>query len=184
MAKLSIIKMYNGCYDYTGSCLRIPADDVAQNEFGSKWLEKYIFDMFETLYSYSSGVGLASNQVGMLKKVCVMDLKRDGKKPMVLINPKYKSIDNEYVDSNEVCLSFPDVSCVVKRYKKIVVTYKDFYGESHTIDAEGFKANVLQHEIDHLNGIVHIDLVDGKVEKSISYREKLAFKAIESFSKR
>ncbi len=182
MAYLSIIKMYKGNYDCLGSCLRMPATEVTSNEFGSEWLEKFILDMFETLYSHSSGVGLAANQVGVLKKICVIDIKKDGKKPMVLINPQYVPVANEMVESQEVCLSFPMVSSIVRRYKKINVIYQDFYGKEYSIVAEGFKANVFQHEIDHLNGIVHIDLLES--EEDISdyegYSAKVARCALNS----
>lgn len=162
MAVLSIVKIYRENYDCVGSCLRIPSNDVVSDEFGSEWLKKFIMNMFETLYSNSSGVGLAANQVGMLKRICVVDIKRDGKKPLVLINPKYEPLSDEIVDSHEVCLSFPMVSSLVTRHKKISVKYHDFYGKECCIVAEGFKATVFQHEIDHLDGIVHVDLVQNQ----------------------
>lgn len=158
MAKLSIVKMYKEGYKCVGSCLRTPSMEVFTEEFGCEWLNQLIFDMFETLYANASGVGLAANQVGILKKVCVIDLKKDGKKPLVLINPSYVPIDESLEDSEEVCLSFPLVSSTVRRYKKIKVVYQDLSGNRHEIDADGFKSKVFQHEIDHLNGIVHIDL--------------------------
>lgn len=180
MAVLSIIKMYKENYDCVGSCLRIPSNKVETNEFSSIWLKKFIQDMFETLYSNSSGVGLAANQVGVLKKICVVDIKKDGKKPIVLINPTYNSLSDEKVDSQEVCLSFPMMSSLIKRYKKINVTYQDFYGNEKQFEAEGFKANVFQHEIDHLNGIVHVDLnqnAEGILDYE-GYNVKLARTAI------
>ena len=158
MSKLSVIQLYKENYNCIGSCLRTPSVKVLPNEFNQEWLKTLIFDMFETLYAYPSGVGLAANQVGFLKQICVVDIKKDGKKPIALINPVYSPINKELVESKEVCLSFPQVSSCVKRYQKIKITFFDFWGNEQTIEAEGFKSFVFQHEIDHLNGIVHIDL--------------------------
>lgn len=185
MAILSVIKMYKENYGCIGSCLRTPSNEVAVDEFGSRWLKRIIQDMFETLYSNPSGVGLAANQVGILKRVCVVDVKRDGKKPIVLINPNYKALNDEQVDSQEVCLSFPEVSSLIKRYKKISVTYQDFFGNANTFEAEGFKANVFQHEIDHLDGVVHVDLAQNAegIADYQGYSVKLAQIAINNIMK-
>lgn len=158
MAILSIIQLHKENLNCGGSCLRTEATEVKKDEFGSKWLKRFIADMFETLYSCSSGVGLAANQVGVLKKICVIDIKRDAKKPLVLINPSYKPVTEDKVQSYEMCLSFPEVASTVMRNKKITISYQDFYGNNGFFEAEGFKAMVFQHEIDHLNGIVHVDL--------------------------
>ena len=181
MAILSIVKMYKENYECKGSCLRTPSNDITEVEFGSEWLKIFIHDMLETLYSNSSGVGLAANQVGVLKKICVVDIKKDGKKPIALINPNYEPLNEETIDSHEVCLSFPNISSLIKRHKKIKVKYQDFYGQKHEFIAEGFKSTVFQHEIDHLNGIVHIDLkqIQDEVTDYIGYSAKLAQNAID-----
>lgn len=157
MSILSIVQLKKGQYDFSGSCLRMPASPIKQDDFGSKWLQNLVSDMFETLYSCPSGVGLAANQVGILMQICVIDIKRDGQNPIVLINPSYSPINSEVITSQEVCLSFPLVSVVVPRYKKIKVNYYDIWGNEHEFEAEGFKSNVFQHEIDHLRGSPHID---------------------------
>lgn len=181
MAVLSIVKMFKENYGCKGSCLRTPSSDITKEEFGSEWLKIFIHDMLETLYSNSSGVGLAANQVGVLKRICVVDIKKDGKKPLALINPNYEPLNEETMDSQEVCLSFPNVSSLIKRYKKIKVKYQDFYGQEHEFIAEGFKSTVFQHEIDHLKGIVHIDLNQKKdgVADYIGYGAKLAQNALD-----
>lgn len=184
MANLSIIKLYNNRYDCVDSCLRTPSNEIYDNEFGEDWLKKFIYDMFETLYNNPSGVGLAANQVGVLKKICVIDIKRDGKKPVALINPSYSPFNDEMIDSQEVCLSFPAVVSNVKRYKKINIVYCDFYGEKHNIVAEGFKAKVLQHEIDHLNGIVHVDLNQNEIMEYKGFASNIATKALEELIKK
>ncbi|MCM1295599.1 MAG: peptide deformylase [Muribaculaceae bacterium] len=185
MSKLSIIKLYKENYDCIGSCLRTPSRDITEDEFGSKWLETFIFDMFETLYNSSSGVGIAANQVGLLKRICVVDIKRDGKSPIVLLNPAYSAVNDELINSREVCLSFPNVYSNVKRHKKVSVVYQNFYGEKCSLIAEGFKASVFQHEIDHLYGIVHVDLnQDDEINENLDYSAQVAKKAVETIVRR
>ncbi len=180
MAILSIVQLKQGQYDFKGSCLRMPASPIKQDEFGSKWLRDFVSDMFETLYSCPTGVGLAANQVGILMQICVIDIKRDGKNPVVLINPKYSPINSEKTMSQEVCLSFPLVSVAVPRYNKIKVNYYDIWGNEHEFEAEGFKGNVFQHEIDHLKGCPHIDLAQSVEDVSdyLGGNVKMAAKAM------
>lgn len=166
MAVFPIVQLKKEQYDFCDSCLRMPAKPLEQRDFGSKWLKDFVADMFETLYLYPSGVGLAANQVGILVQVCVVDIKRDGQKPIVLINPTYSSLNGETTISQEVCLSFPFVSAPVPRFKKIKVEYYDIWGNKCELIAEGFKSSVLQHEIDHLSGCVHVDLIKKKEDLS------------------
>lgn len=157
MSVLSIVQLKKGQHAFPGSCLRIPAAPISSEDFGSEKLKNLVSDMFETLYSCPTGVGLAANQVGLLIQLCVIDLKRDGQNPLVLINPTYTPVNNDTVVSSEVCLSFPYVSVAVNRFKKIRVHYFDIWGNEHEVEAEGFKSNVFQHEIDHLSGCPHVD---------------------------
>ena len=149
MSVLPIIQLYQPYLFNQKSCLRIECEDVTDSEFSEEWFHKLIEDMFETLYSGSSGIGLSANQVGILKKISVIDLKRDAKKPLVFINPQVIPLSNDIVESDEVCLSFPGISAKVERYKKIKVLYQDIHGIHKEIIAEGFKSNVFQHEISH-----------------------------------
>ena len=125
--------------------------------------EKELADsMLATLYAIPNGVGLAAPQVGVLKRLVVIDVSRedlDGK-PLVLINPKIQSREGEVVDE-EACLSIPDVTADVKRSEKVAVSALDLDGEPVSIEGEGFFARVLQHEIDHLDGVLFIDHVGG-----------------------
>ena len=157
MAKLSIVKLFRDNLFCKGTCLRMKSREICEDEIKAEWFRKLVADMLETLYSNPTGVGLAANQVGVLLSVCVVDIKRDGKTPLVLINPSYSAISDVKVESNEVCLSFPNTKTRLKRYKSINVEYVDMGGERQTIVAEGFKANVFQHEIDHLYGKPHVD---------------------------
>lgn len=117
-------------------------------------------DMLETMYK-NDGIGLAACQVGILKRVIVYDVKyveEDGKKEgHILINPKITSRSKTMVEVEEGCLSFPDVYKVVKRHEKVTVEYTDIDGKKKKINAKDIEAVCLQHEIDHLDGIVFLD---------------------------
>jgi peptide deformylase len=121
-------------------------------------IQKFIDDMAATMYS-APGVGLAAIQVGCDKSILVYDLSspEEGRLLQVLINPRIISSRGEVLSENEGCLSVPDYRADVKRATEIVVEGLDREGNVITIEAEGFPAIVLQHEIDHLNGTLFID---------------------------
>jgi len=121
-------------------------------------LQKFIDDMAATMYA-APGVGLAAIQVGFDKSVLVYDisLPEDGRSLQVLINPRIVSRQGEVLSENEGCLSVPDYRADVKRATEIVVEGVDRDGNPITLEAQGFPAIVLQHEIDHLNGTLFID---------------------------
>ncbi len=116
-------------------------------------------DMFETMYK-KGGVGLAANQIGVLKRVVVIDLgsgkETQGKNKIVLINPEIVAMEGEQV-GEEGCLSLPGLYKKVKRAKYAKVRALNYDGEEFEIEGEDLLARALQHEIDHLNGIVFID---------------------------
>ena len=118
-----------------------------------------IQDMFETMNN-ASGVGLAANQVGELKQILVLDIsdseKGEGTKPMALINPEIVEEEGEW-EMEEGCLSIPDVREKVKRPEKITVIYNDVNMDEIELEADGMLARVIQHEMDHLNGVLFLD---------------------------
>ena len=125
--------------------------------------EKELADsMLATLYAIPNGVGLAAPQVGVSKRLVVIDVNREDldSKPLMLINPKIQSREGEIVDE-EACLSIPDVTADVKRAERVVVSALNLDGDPVSIEGEGFFARVLQHEIDHLDGVLFIDHVGG-----------------------
>lgn len=128
------------------------------NDFGPS-LQRLIDDMIETMYS-ALGVGLAANQVGILKRVIVIDVSsREKNTPLiVLINPEIIHAQGE-IALEEGCLSVPDYTTVVKRAEKVRVRGLDRYGKEVEIEGEGLLSRVLQHEIDHLNGMLLIDRI-------------------------
>ncbi len=120
-------------------------------------------DMLDTMYKYD-GIGLAASQVGILKRVIVYDIKyfeEDEKpEPHILINPVITSRSKTMIEVEEGCLSFPDLYEKVKRHEKVTVEYTDIKGKKKKINAKDIEAVVLQHEIDHLDGIVFLDRVE------------------------
>ena len=121
-------------------------------------IQKFIDDMAATMYA-APGVGLAAIQVGCDKSILTYDISppEEGRSLQVLINPRIISSRGEVLSENEGCLSVPDFRADVKRATEIVVEGVDREGNPVTIEAEGFPAIVLQHEIDHLNGTLFID---------------------------
>lgn len=111
-------------------------------------------DMKETMYK-ESGVGLAAPQIGILRRVIVVDI---GEGPIALINPEIIEQDGQYVDI-EGCLSIPEKTGKVVRPNRVKVKYLDLDGIEKTIEGTQLLARVLCHEIDHLNGILFIDRI-------------------------
>lgn len=107
-------------------------------------------DMFETMHKFD-GLGLAGVQVGILKRIIVIDLYDDVSK-FTLINPEIVEKSDEMVDIEEGCLSYPNQFGKVRRHAKVKVKALDLDGKKVTLEAEGLLAQALQHEIDHLNG--------------------------------
>jgi peptide deformylase len=121
-------------------------------------LRGLVDDMFETMYE-APGIGLAAIQVGVPKRVIVMDLARkdDPKEPMVFINPEVLWRSDEKATYEEGCLSIPEFYEEVERPASVRVIFLDLAGAEQEIEAGGLMATCLQHEIDHLNGVLFID---------------------------
>lgn len=115
-------------------------------------------DMLATMYD-APGIGLAAIQIGIAKRLLVIDLSKEGeeKAPRVFINPEILSFSDERSVYEEGCLSIPDYYAEVERPATIAVNYIDIDGREQSIQADGLLATCLQHEIDHLNGVLFID---------------------------
>jgi len=124
----------------------------------SEEIRTLVADMFETMYE-APGIGLAAIQVGVPSRVVVMDLsKRDTTaEPKVFINPEITWSSEEKSPYEEGCLSIPEIHEDVERPARVKVKYLDLDGNSHQEDAEGLFATCIQHEVDHLNGVLFID---------------------------
>ncbi|MFC1816177.1 peptide deformylase [Thermodesulfobacteriota bacterium] len=123
-----------------------------------KTIQKTIDDMAATMYA-APGAGLAAIQIGCDKSILVYDIspREENQSLQVLINPRIVSSEGVIISENEGCLSVPDLRADVKRATKIVVEGLDREGNPLKIEADGYPAIVLQHELDHLNGILFID---------------------------
>ena len=131
---------------------------------------KLITDMFETMHN-AYGIGLAASQVGADKAIFLVDISEmegeEDKKPMVIINPKIKKRSEETIVMEEGCLSIPDIRGDVIRPKSITLKYQDTDFKKHTIKVDGLLARVIQHEYDHLQGILFTDLVSDELKKKL-----------------
>ena len=119
-------------------------------------LKILVEDMIDTM-NYSEGVGLAAPQVGILRRVAVVDIGEDESEPIVMINPIIRSEDGSEVKF-EACLSVKDMQGEVERPTSIKVEYQNIDGKEETIEATDFLARAICHEIDHLNGILYTDI--------------------------
>ena len=135
--------------------LRRAAKKVDPKEIGDPLFQQLIDDMFETKYA-APGVGLAAPQVNVSKRLFVMDVNDDEHPPAVVINPKLEPLGEE-VELREGCLSVPGMIGEIVRFNRAAVTGLDREGRKIRIEGEGLLAQCLQHEVDHLNGVLYID---------------------------
>ena len=132
-----------------------------------KDLQNLMDDMLETMYA-APGIGLAAIQVGIPKRIIVLDISyKEGKKnPMYFVNPEIIEKSNQNSTYEEGCLSVPGQFAEIDRPDKCHIKYLDYYGEQKEIKAEGMLATCIQHEMDHLEGILFIDYLS-KLKKSM-----------------
>ena len=135
--------------------LRLMSEPVKRIDAG---VRKLVEDMFATMYA-APGIGLAAIQVGVAKRVVVMDLSKreDEHKPLAFINPEITWTSEEMATHEEGCLSIPEYYEEVERPERVKVKYLDLDGKAHEITAKGLFATCIQHEVDHVNGVLFID---------------------------
>ena len=138
-----------------------PVEKVTKEE------QKLMDDMLDTMYA-ANGIGLAAIQIGVPKRIIVMDIsKNPGKKePRYFVNPKIKNKNLEKATYEEGCLSVPNQFAEIDRPCKCDVEYLDYNGEKQTLKADGLLATCIQHEMDHLEGILFIDYLS-KLKRSM-----------------
>ena len=124
-------------------------------------------DMLDTMYD-APGIGLAAIQIGVPKRIIVMDISRDKdkKEPRYFVNPIIKKKNEEKAKYEEGCLSVPDQFAEIERPNTCEVEYLDYYGKKQLLKADGLLATCIQHEMDHLEGILFIDYLS-KLKKSM-----------------
>lgn len=151
---MSVLKLY----EYPDEVLRQKCEKVSKVDDD---LRRFLDDMLETMY-VDKGCGLAAPQVGVTKRIIVVDDNpsdddKSARNPMYLINPEIIWRSEEKVLFNEGCLSLPQQRAEVERHERVRVHYTDYNGNEQEILADDLLAIILQHEIDHLDGILYID---------------------------
>ena len=136
-------------------------------KFVGKEEQKLMDDMLETMYE-ANGIGLAAIQIGVPKRIIVMDIskKESEKNPMYFINPMIKNKNTKLNTYEEGCLSVPNQFAEIDRPSTCDVEYLDYYGGKKILRAEGLLATCIQHEIDHLEGVLFIDYLS-KLKKTM-----------------
>ena len=134
-------------------------------------VQKLADDMLETMYE-APGIGLAAIQIGVARRMLVLDVSKEGedKKPLVFINPDVVSASDTRSVYEEGCLSIPDYYAEVERPATITVKHLDRDGKEQLTEADGLLATCLQHEIDHLNGVLFIDHIS-KLKREMVIRK-------------
>ena len=129
-----------------------PVESVNDN------LRRLMDDMVETMYE-APGIGLAAVQIGVLKRVIVIDVSKESnkKEPLFLINPEIKFMSENKLTYEEGCLSLPGQFAEIERPAECHITYIDYNGKVKELKADGLLSTCVQHEIDHLNGVLFID---------------------------
>lgn len=140
---------------YPDPVLKLKSEPLT--DFGSA-TQKLFEDMIETMY-VEDGVGLAAPQIGVSKRILITSPKAKRGEEQVIVNPVILESSGREMGL-EGCLSLPGLSGEVPRAKKIKLRYQDRTGKEHTVDLKDFPARVIQHEMDHLDGILLIDRVD------------------------
>lgn len=137
-----------------------------------------VHDMLESMYA-AKGVGLAAEQVGRTESVCVIDVPHDAEKeacreenaaiamPLVLINPEIIALEGKQ-RNEEGCLSFPEIGAPITRADKVTVTYTTLSGTRQTLTARGLLSRAIQHETDHLKGILLVDKMSPMQKMSVA----------------
>jgi peptide deformylase len=155
--------------------LRRRAEEVAEID---EELRLLVRDMFDTMYD-AEGVGLAGPQVGVSKRVMVVDVHEEGSVPFAMINPRILESSRETDKSEEGCLSIPGMTSAVERPARVVAEGLTEHGEPIRVEAEGLLARCIQHEIDHLDGVLFIDRISALKRTMLlkKYKAQLAEQA-------
>ena len=119
-------------------------------------VQRLVDDLFETMRA-AKGVGLAANQIGIAQRVAVVDVGDEDPPPIALINPVILERSDEHETAEEGCLSIPDIFGDVERPAHVIVEALDRDGKKFRVEAHGYKARAIQHEIDHVDGILFLD---------------------------
>lgn len=156
--------------------LRAVADPIEEIDDDVRALAR---DMLDTMYD-APGIGLAAPQIGVMKRIVVMDLAKEDEEPapMVLINPEILKVSEETQVTEEGCLSIPELYYEVERPAEVTVRYTDLDGKTVEVEAKERLAVCMQHELDHLDGVLYIDYLSRlKRDRVIKKFDKAAKRA-------
>jgi peptide deformylase len=156
--------------------LRAVADPIEEIDDDVRALAR---DMLDTMYD-APGIGLAAPQIGVMKRIVVMDLAKEDEEPapMVLINPEILKVSEETQVTEEGCLSIPELYYEVERPAEVTVRYTDLDGKTIEVEAKERLAVCMQHELDHLDGVLYIDYLSRlKRDRVIKKFDKAAKRA-------
>jgi peptide deformylase len=158
--------------------LRKVAKRVERSEIADPLFQQLIDDMFATMYA-APGIGLAAPQIDVSKRMFVVDLQTDeaGHGPFVVINPRFTQTEGE-IDSIEGCLSVPGYVGDLKRHERVVCVGMDRRGKRITLEGTGLFGRCLQHEMDHLDGVLYVDKAQN-VRPAVTDEEKAASEEVE-----
>ena len=153
-------------------CSPVPQVDDHHRELISK--------MNDVMYE-ANGVGLAAPQVGIDMRIFILDpgAKEEEKKPLAMINPVLLSIDENLTPYEEGCLSFPEHFAEIDRPDKLTIEYLDENNKKKVISTDGFTSRIIQHELDHLNGILFVDHLS-RLKRDVIIRKMKKFKKDQS----
>jgi peptide deformylase len=155
MKTLDIIQLEKNDFYKKDVTLRNKSLDVF--DFGDEF-QKEVDILIETFRKWKIAVGLSAPQIGIFKRFSIINLdKSKFDDDLIIVNPEIKSLTGKKDIKKESCMSLPQVRGDVERRDKLVLTYHDRYGNTNEIKLEGFKSRVVQHEIDHLDGILFVD---------------------------
>ncbi len=137
---------------------------------------KLMDEMLETMYQ-APGIGLAAVQIGILKKIVVIDVSKEKEKksPLFLVNPEILNRSKETSIYEEGCLSLPGQFAEIERPSECLLKYIDYHGKEKQLKADGLLATCIQHEVDHLNGILFVDYLS-KLKKDMIVKKLLKYK--------
>ena len=158
---------------YPNKYLYEPTRDIPKKDINAETFSQIGAAMLDILKK-EGGIGLSANQVGLPLNMCVIDL--DSTNPMILLNPRIVKTSSTKTSSKEGCLSLPGCLVTVQRYVDVTVEYEDVTGETLELQAKDLLSKCLQHEIDHLNGILMINRLS-------SFHKEKALKQINRFKR-
>lgn len=166
MSILPLVQIEREEFGNKNVSLRQPCRDVVSFDHD---FQKKVEDLLETFWSHNIAVGLAAPQIGIQLRLAVINYTREKSgDTFIIINPKVLSTSGKKDKKKESCMSVPGYAGEVERRKKIAIEYQDRFGQKKTLVAEGFMARVIQHEIDHLEGVLYIDQMENisKLERT------------------